>query len=117
MIDGDNIAGIIDWANTLPGPSHLDLARSRAIVQVAKTARLFPPAAADVLDRFEEGLSAGHANVIGPDPHPELSAAWGMAMTADDLTGQVGKPWSWVTEAVLERLRDERDRLIAAALA
>jgi hypothetical protein len=39
-----------------------------------------------------------------------------MAMTVDDLTGHLGKPEGWVTPALLDTLRRERDALIAAAL-
>lgn len=115
LIDNGGVSGVIDWANTLPGPPHMDVARSRAILRSVRVGGLMPAAMMTALDAFEEGLVAGHAGVIGPDPHPELSTAWGMAMTVDDLAGQVGKPESWATEAVLDRLREERDRLIERA--
>lgn len=116
LIDNGEVSGLIDWANTLPGPPHMDLARSRAILQSVRVGRLMPAEMATVLDEFEEGLVAGHSEIIGPDPHLELSAAWGVAMTVDDLAGQVGKPGSWVTEAVIGWLREDRDRLIGAAI-
>lgn len=115
MADG-NVSAIIDWANALPGPPHMDLARSRSIIGAIKVGGLFPAELVTALDRLAEGLAEGHASVLGPDSHPELSAAWGMAMTVDDLTGHLGKPGSWVTPAVIDRLRDERDRLVEAAM-
>ncbi len=111
------VEGVIDWANTLPGPPHMDLARSRAILTCAAVGMEMPPARLDLLRRFAAGLAEGHARVAGPDPHPALSAAWGMAMTVDDLAGHLGKPGSWVTPPLLDTLRQERDTLIAAALA
>ena len=111
------VEGVIDWANTLPGPPHMDLARSRAILTCAAMGMEMPEARLDLLRRFGAGVAEGHARVAGPDPHPALSSAWGMAMTVDDLAGHLGKPGSWVTPPLLDTLRQERDTLIAAALA
>jgi aminoglycoside phosphotransferase (APT) family kinase protein len=116
LIDNDEVAGIIDWENTLPGPPHMDVARSRAILRSVRIGKLMPAAMMTALDEFEEGLVAGHASVVGADPHPELSTAWGMAMTVDDLAGQAGKPESWVTGDLVEELREKRDRLIEAVI-
>ena len=116
LIDNDEVAGIIDWENTLPGPPHMDVARSRAILRSVRIGKLMPAAMMTALDEFEEGLVAGHASVVGADPYPELSTAWGMAMTVDDLAGQVGKPESWVTGDLVEELRRKRDQLIEAVI-
>lgn len=113
MANGE-ITAIVDWENALPGPPHMDLARSRAIVQSAKLGGLFPAELGAMLDQFESGLVDGHREVVGPDPLPELSAAWGLSMAVDDLTGHLGKPDSWVTEDILDRLRDMRDASIAS---
>lgn len=110
------VAGVIDWANAMAGPPPMDFARSRAILRVV--ALRFPEhdGLIAIMRACEAGLVEGHLRVVGPDPHPELSAAWGMAMTVDDLTGHLGKPEGWVTPALLDTLRRERDALIAAAL-
>ena len=113
LAQGDAVTAIIDWENTLAGPPHIDLARSRAILHAVKLGGLVPAAQQAAFDQMESGMVEGHTRVAGVDPHPSLSAAWGMAMTADDLAGQVGKPGSWVTTEVVKRLREERDRLIA----
>ena len=71
------VEGVIDWANTLPGPPHMDLARSRAILTCAAVGMEMPEARLDLLRRFGAGVAEGHARMAGPDPHPALSAAWG----------------------------------------
>ncbi len=116
LITADKVEGVIDWANTLPGPPHMDLARSAAVLRSAIAGMEMPKERLDLMRRFGDGVAEGHARVAGPDPHPALSAAWGMAMTVNDLAGHLGKPGSWVTPALLDTLRHERDTLIAAAL-
>ncbi len=115
LITSGKVEGVIDWTNTLPGPPHMDLARSRAILTCAAMGMGMPQARLDLLRRFDTGLAEGHARMAGPDPHPALSVAWGMAMTVDDLTGHLGKAGSWVTTALLDTLRHDRDALIADA--
>lgn len=116
LMDDERVTAIIDWENTLAGPPHIDLARSRAILRAVKMGGKIPEELHHVFDEVERGLVEGHTGVIGRDPHPELSLAWGLAMTVDDLTRQMGKPGSWVTEAVVAQLRADRDRAIAAVL-
>lgn len=115
--DTVEVDGVIDWTNTLPGPPHMDLARSRAILTCAAAGMEMPQARLDLMHRFSDGVLEGHARVARPDPHPALSAAWGMAMTVDDLAGHLDKSGSWVTPALLTSLGRERDALIATALA
>lgn len=106
------VSGIIDWENTAAGPPPMDLARTRAILKVAMLGNLMPPPLHKALAEFERGLVAGHAQVIGDDPSPELSAAWGLAMTVEDLAHQSGKPGIFVTLELLAHLAAERDALI-----
>ena len=116
MMTLGNVEGVIDWENALAGPPHMDLARSRAILRAIAAGGGLPDGMLDVLQQYEIGMVEGHERVAGADPHPELSAAWGLAMTVDDLTGHLGKPDGWVTPALLDTLRQERDGLIAAAM-
>jgi aminoglycoside phosphotransferase (APT) family kinase protein len=110
------VESVIDWTNTLAGPPHMDLARSRAILRVV--ALRFPEhdGLIALMGACEAGLVEGHTHIAGADPHPALSAAWGMAMTVDDLAGHLGKPEGWMTPALLDALSRERDACIAAAL-
>ncbi len=89
------VEGVIDWANTLAGPPHMDLARSRAILTAAAIRRSQDDEALQIMRHLEARMVEAHKRVAGPDPHPELSAAWGMAMTVDDLTAHLGKPQAW----------------------
>ena len=114
LLHHDRIAGIIDWENTLAGPPHMDLARTRAILRAAVLGDLVPVQQHETLAQFERGLVAGHARVIGDDPFPELSAAWGLAMTVEDLSRQMAKSGSPITRALVERMAEERDGLIRA---
>jgi aminoglycoside phosphotransferase (APT) family kinase protein len=109
LMQAGRVTGVIDWENARAGPPHMDLARSRAILRVVRLAGRLSPARHAALARFEQGLVAGHAQVIGADPHPGLSAAWGLAMTTTDLAGHLGKPGAFVTPALLARLAAERD--------
>lgn len=112
FLQDDRVTGIIDWENATAGPPHMDLARSRAILRAAQLGTAIPPESHAMLAQFEDGLVAGHARYMGDDPHPELSTAWGLAMTAEDLTGQIGKGQAWITQDVVDRLAAERDELI-----
>ncbi|MDQ3541925.1 MAG: phosphotransferase, partial [Chloroflexota bacterium] len=116
LMTPDTVEGVIDWTNTLTGPPHMDLARSRAILRAVVAGGALPDGMLDALHAYEAGLVEGHARVAGTDPHPELSAAWGLAMTVEDLSGHLGKPGSWVTPSLLDTLRQERDALIAEAV-
>lgn len=116
MIAAGKMTGVIDWTNTMTGPPHMDLARSRAILRAVSRGMTMTSVRREGLTAYEAGLVEGHARVAGSDPHPALSAAWGLAMTVDDLAGHLGKPGVWVTPGFLETLRDERNALIAAAL-
>ncbi len=114
LVQDGRLAGVIDWEHTLAGPPHMDLARSRAILRAAVLGEFVPAEQHEALARFEQGLVAGHARVIGADTHPELSAAWGLAMTVEDLSRQMAKSGSPITRALVERLAEERDGLIRA---
>ena len=114
---GGAITGVIDWENTRSGPPHIDLARSRAILQATLLSGVFPPEATPVIAAFEGGLVAGHTGIVGPDPHPALSTAWGLTFTLADLTAQSAKPGTPFTAKVLARLTALRDEAIATAFA
>lgn len=117
VLVGDGaVTGVIDWENTAVGPPHADLARSRAILRMLTFAEVVPPEVLPVVAAFEDGLVEGHRQVVGPDPNPALMRAWGLAMTAADLAGQVGKPGSVVTSEALRLLNAERDEAFLVAL-
>lgn len=112
LVQDIRVSGIIDWENTLAGPPHMDLARTLAILRAAALGNLVPRQGHEALARFERGLVAGHTQVIGIDPAPALSAAWGLAVTVEDLTRQIGKSGGLITRTLVERLAEERDALI-----
>lgn len=112
LVQAGRVVAVLDWENALAGPPHVDLARSRAILRAAVLGGLIPVSQRGAVAAFEAGLVAGHTALIGPDPHPALSAAWGLAMTVDDLTRQARKPGVFVTLPLLARLTAERDALV-----
>lgn len=117
MMTSGRLEGVIDWTNALAGPPPMDLARSRAILRAVAAGGALPDGMLASMHEYETGLVEAHERVAGPDPHPALSAAWGLAMTVDDLTGHLAKPKEgWVTPALLDTLRQERDDLITAAV-
>ena len=116
MVDGDDVSGVIDWTNTLPGPPHIDLGRSRAILRMIRMLPDVPTAVATGVEAFAAGLVAGHASIHGPDPDPDLTLAWGVATQCVDFAPQAAMPESWVTPELLAQLESSRDALIARVL-
>lgn len=117
LMAGDAITAVVDWTNTLPGPPHIDLGRSRAILQTIHLLPTVEPAVATAVAALEAGLVAGHAAVHGPDPNPDLSLAWGTGMICVDFAPQARMPGSWVTPELVARLEARRDALIARVTA
>lgn len=117
LSEGGEITGIIDWTNTLPGPPHVDLGRSRAILQLAGTLPNLPAEVVAAIHVLEASLIAGHERIHGPDPEPDLTLAWGVGTQCVDFTPQAQNPESWVTAALVGQLEAKRDRLIAHMLA
>jgi aminoglycoside phosphotransferase (APT) family kinase protein len=115
LTENGTVTAVIDWENTRAAPPHMDLARSRAILRAAQIGGALPEAAAALFDAFAQGLVAGHTDVIGPDPHPALSTAWGLAMTTADLAAQAGKPGSPITTTAVDQIAALRDAAIAEA--
>lgn len=72
LMDGERITAVIDCENTLAGPPHIDLARSRTILRAVKLGRLIPEELHRVFNEVDRGLVEGHAGVIGRDPYPAL---------------------------------------------
>jgi aminoglycoside phosphotransferase (APT) family kinase protein len=116
LMDGDEVTAIIDWTNTLPGPPHLDLGRSRAILRMVRRLPDVTPEVVAGIERFEAGLIAGHESVHGPDPEPDLTLAWGVGMLCVDFAPQAGRPESWVTADLVASLERWRDGIIAGVL-
>lgn len=106
------VTGVIDWENALAGPPPMDLARCRAILRAAVIGNFVPPRQHEAVAQFERGLVAGHERVYGPDSAPDLAAAWGLAMTVEDLSRQAPKSGGLITPALVDRLAAERDALI-----
>lgn len=115
MLQDGRVTGVLDWENALAGPPHMDLARSRAILRVAVLGILEAPMPADVIEAFERGLNEGHESVAGTDPHPELSAAWGLAMTVEDVLKHTRKPGVAFDREALKQIETERDAAIVIA--
>lgn len=116
LVEGTIVTGVIDWENTHAGPPHADLARTLAILHTMQLANLVPPEAAPVIETFSTSLVTAHDTVVGPSPLPGALTAWGLAMTAQDLAHQAGKPGNPMTEEVLARLFAARDTAITTAL-
>jgi hypothetical protein len=116
MVHDGEVTGVIDWENATAGPPHMDLARSRAILRMAAIGNLATGVQPEQIDQFDRGLVDGHTSVIGPDPFPELSTAWGLSMTVYDLSKHLGKPANHIPEALIRHLAEERDAAIEAVL-
>jgi aminoglycoside phosphotransferase (APT) family kinase protein len=113
LMEGDAITAVIDWPNTLPGPPHIDLGRSRAILQMVRALPRLQPEIVAAIEELATGLVEGHERIHGPDPQPDLTLAWGVGTQCVDFAPQVQKPDSWVTAELLASLESKRDRLIA----
>lgn len=110
------VSGVIDWENALAGPPPMDLARSRAILRAAVLGNFVPAHLHGAVAQVERGLVAGHQRIHGLDPAPDLSTAWGLAMTVEDLTQQMAKSGGLITPALVDRLTAERDALILVVI-
>jgi aminoglycoside phosphotransferase (APT) family kinase protein len=116
LMENGEVTAVIDWPNTLPGPPHIDLGRSRAILQMVRTLPRLSPEVAAAVDVFEAGLVEGHERLHGPDPDPDLTLAWGVGTQCVDFTPQIQNPGSWVTAELVDHLKAKRDTLIAGLL-
>jgi aminoglycoside phosphotransferase (APT) family kinase protein len=106
LVDGDEISGVIDWANARAGDPRADVARTAAILQFAPVPVEMPPDAARVLRRaLLAGWRQGYREVAGQPRGMAPFLAWaGQAMTAD-LTPRLGRPdLPWLTSAYLKRI-------------
>jgi hypothetical protein len=117
LVEDGQLSGVIDWENAMAGPPHADLARTRAILRAAVLGKLVPEGSQAAIAELVRGLEEGHARICGPDPHPALSTAWGLAMTTADLANQAGKPGGGITASLVADLAGERDVAIQAVLA
>ncbi len=111
LIDGSSISGIIDWENAMAGPPQMELARTLALLRAAAWGGMVPEALQPALDQLECGVVEDYSLIIGADP--QLSTAWGMGMTIEDLSSHLGTPESWVAEDVLARFKTEQERAIS----
>jgi len=116
LVEYGAITGVIDWENTMAGPPHMDLGRSRAILRAIIAGSVEALVPSEVILAFEQGLVEGHDATYGIDPHPALSMAWGLAMTVEDLEKQARRPDSPISPEAVTRLAAERDAAINAAL-
>lgn len=116
MVHHGTITGVIDWENAAAAPPHMDLARSLAVIRAIAVGNRYPDVDPETIASFERGLIEGHTRIVGPDPHPELSRAWGLTMTTYDLANHIGKPNAPLSEEAIGVLAAERDLAIERAL-
>lgn len=106
LVDGDEISGVIDWANTRSGDPRADLARTAAILQFAPVPVEMPPDAARTLRRaLLAGWRQGYREVAGQPRGMSPFLAWAGQAMIDDLTPRLGRPdLPWLTPAYLKRI-------------
>ena len=109
LTDGQDLTGVVDWANAGAGDPRQDLARSLAILRLdVPNVLSSSPAAIKVLQSLEEPWLAGYETVAGRQAELAKFLAWAGVRTVRDLADKRSP------EQVVA-MRREVDRWIAAA--
>jgi aminoglycoside phosphotransferase (APT) family kinase protein len=116
--DTIEISAVLDWTNARLGPPIADLARTRVILRLFAASGI-PSAVQAAIVAFESGLQTGWERHFGPIKPAMMRAfdAWALDVQIADLAPKLAMPGSWVSIALLDALRINRDAAIATCLA
>lgn len=98
------ITGVIDWENVRAGDPRADVARTRAILWLARRSPDVPVPAIPILRMFEAGWFQAYRRDTGPLEHMPLFDAWAFAAMIADLAPKIGKPGVWLLPSHLDAL-------------
>jgi aminoglycoside phosphotransferase (APT) family kinase protein len=103
MVERGTITAVLDWANARTSDRRFDLARTRAIIELAPIEdEMFQPMISQAIALWKEG----YESVAGALDIPPLFRWWAATFIEGDLSHRVGNPAvPWLTEAYLDRVR------------
>jgi aminoglycoside phosphotransferase (APT) family kinase protein len=106
LVEGGEVSGVIDWANTRAGDPRADLARTAAILRFAPVPADVPKDTVSAVHRaVTVGWRQGYREVAGPTPGLSPFLAWAGQAMIHDLTPRLGRPdLPWLTPAYLSRV-------------
>lgn len=110
LFDRVRVMGVIDWENVRAGDPRADVARTRAILWLARRSPDVSRLSIPILQLLEAGWLRGYQREAGRLQDMALFEAWAYAAMVADLSPKLGKPGIWLLPAHLSAIRR---RLIA----
>jgi aminoglycoside phosphotransferase (APT) family kinase protein len=108
MVNDGALAAVLDWANAAVGDPQFDLARTRAIIELAPLPTGSDPAS---LQDFLGAWRSGYEATAGPFEIDPVASWWAGALIEHELTPRVGNPGlPWLTDAHILRVREWTDQ-------
>ncbi len=110
LFDQGRVTGVIDWENVRAGDPRADVARTRAILWLARHLPEMSRLSIPILQVLEAGWLRGYQREAGRLQDMVLFEAWAYAAMLADLSPKLGKPGIWLLPAHLSAIQR---RLIA----
>lgn len=119
VFEHGRVTGVIDWENVRAGDPRADVARTRAILWLARRSPEVPHLAVPILRMLEAGWLRAYQRDAGPLEHMTIFDAWAFAAMIVDLSPKLGEPGVWLLpshlDAVHRRLLTLKRRVGIAA--
>jgi aminoglycoside phosphotransferase (APT) family kinase protein len=116
MTDGEQITGVLDWANAQAGDPRADAARTISILRLSPVRPGTLPVKAHLLRRMiEHAWRRGYQEIRGTLGDMRLFYAWAGAVMARDLAPRVGRPGTGIEAHHMDRIRRWTDHWKARA--
>jgi aminoglycoside phosphotransferase (APT) family kinase protein len=105
MVEGQQVTGVLDWANAAAGDPRLDLARTTTILRLAPTPPTGSLRRATLLRLLDLGWRRGYRSAAGKPEEMAIFYAAAGAIMERDLAPKVGRPGIWLEPSHLDRIR------------
>jgi aminoglycoside phosphotransferase (APT) family kinase protein len=110
MVQGNQISGVLDWANAKAGDPRADFARTYTILRVEPYSPNGDTLQMAVARRLLERIwRAGYVQAGGRLEDIALFYAWAGAVMIRDLSPRIGKAGFWLQDCHLDPVRAWRD--------
>jgi aminoglycoside phosphotransferase (APT) family kinase protein len=104
VFEHGRVTGVIDWENVRAGDPRADVARTRAILWLARRSPEVPHLAVPFLRMFEAGWLRAYQRGAGQLEHMALFDAWAFAAMTVDLSPKLGEPGVWLLPSHLDAI-------------
>jgi aminoglycoside phosphotransferase (APT) family kinase protein len=108
MVDGEQVTGVLDWANVAVGDRRADLARTVTLMRLPP----LPPGTPAIVQLvmrplLEAAWRSGYRELQMVDPFVDMAPfyAWAGTMMQRDLRPKLGRPGVWLRERDLARMQ------------